>query len=919
MARDTESTMQWKLDIASLKKGMQDARRQISLANAEFKNAVAGMGKWSDSATGLEAKIRQLNTVYKSQKTMLADLKQQYAIVSAEMGETSPEAQRLKIQIENQEAALKNTSAQIARYNGELADMQEEQAQAQTPMAQLNATIEDQEKAVADLKREYANAIVGDNPEEAARLAGEIESLSTDLAENKQRMADAERAANDLDRSIENAGDAAQEASDGGFTVMKGALADLVSAGVQKAIEGLQRLGEMVIDAGKQAVSGYSDYEQLVGGVETLFGAGGASVEGYAKSVGKSVKDAQGEYDKLMKAQQSVLDNSRKAFESAGMSQNEYMKTVTSFSASLISGLGGDTEAAAKVADMAIIDMADNANKMGTNITDIQNAYQGFAKDNYDMLDNLKLGYGGTQEEAARLINETGVMGESFKATAETVKDVPFDKFIEAIHKVQTEMGITGTTSKEAASTVAGSEATMRAAWDNFLTALGNSEADIGPFWDDLVASVETYAGNLIPVVQDVAERAMTLAIEKMREHFPGFMEFVDTVIPPIKDAFNWIKDNAPMIAASVAGIATALGVLKLQSMGIQGLKAAFLGLQAVQKLVTAAQWLMNAAMNANPIGILVTVIAGLVAAFVTLLATNEDFRKKVIEIWGNVKEFMGNAISAITNFFTVTVPNALKTMLEWFRQLPGKIGGYVSQVLTKIKNWASNMVARAKDTGAKFVNNVITFVKELPGKVWTWLKNVVSKVVSWGTNLAAKGREAAQKLVTKVVDKVKEIPGKVLDVGTDLVKGIWNGISGSLEWIKGKISGWVGNVTSFIKKLFGIKSPSTVMRDQVGKMLAEGIGVGFGDAMPSVLQDMQKSMSGTVDALKSSVDVSANGVASGNVGTFGAAGGTVVGGKVQNITYNQVINSPKALDRLTIYRDTNSLLFSAKVGLKNV
>lgn len=992
MAKDTESTMKWKLDIADLKKGMQDARREISLANAEFKNATAGMGQWNKSADGVKAKTEQLAKVLQGQETILADLKQQYELTAQEMGETSPEAQKLKIQIENQEAACKRTQAQLADYNGKLAELQAEQTRAETPMEKLNSTIDDQEQELKELKAQYANSIVGDNPEEAARLGREIEELSSDLAENKSKMDAAEKAADDLDKSIDAAGDAADEASAGGFTVMKGALADLVSAGIQKAIEGMQQLASMVVDAGKEAVSSYADYEQLIGGVETLFGTGGIySVEEYAKSVGKSVDEAQGEFEKLIEAQDEVFDNSRVAFKTAGMSQNAYMETVTSFSASLISSLGGDTAKAAGVADQAIIDMSDNANKMGSNMEDIQNAYQGFAKGNYDMLDNLKLGFGGTKEEALRLVKTAGVVDDSVKS----MDDVSFAQMIEAIHIVQDEMGITGTTAKEASETVSGSQATMQAAWTNFLTALGDGEADLEPFWNDLVSSVETYAANLLPVVKDVASRAMELAVEKMREYFPEFMGFVDAILPPIKTAFNWIKDNAPLIVAAIAGIGTALGILALQQAGITGIKNALMGMEIVQKAVTAAQWLMNAAMNANPLGILVAVIGALVAAFVVLLATNKDFRAKVIEIWGNVKEFIGNAIEAIVNFFkelpskvseflssawdtvstwAVNMWNkakevgsnfiagvveflknlpyniglflgmALGFVLTWavkmwnkaketgqkfitnvvtfFRQLPTKILTFITDALRKVGTWASSMASKAKETGRNFVNGVIDFVKNLPSKVWGFLQNVVSKVAEWGRNLASKGKAAAKSLLDAVVNGVKSIPDKVKGIGSDIVKGLWNGINDMVGWVKSKIEGFGNGVLDGLKKFFKIGSPSKLMRDEIGKYLAEGIAVGFGAEMPDTIRTMQKAMDGTVSALRGSASIALDGTATnayqnGSVGSFGDA--AAAGSKTQTVVFNQYNTSPKALDRLTVYRDTKSLLFSAKVGLNNV
>lgn len=278
----------------------------------------------------------------------------------------------------------------------------------------------------------------------------------------------------------------------------------------QGVIEMAQRAVGAILDLGKQSFEAYASYEQLVGGVETLFGAGGRSLEEYAERSGKTVEDAKGDYDRLMSAQNEVMANAEQAYKTAGMSQNEYMETVTSFSASLIKGLGGDTVAAAKYADMAIVDMSDNANKMGTDIGSIQMAYQGFAKNNYTMLDNLKLGYGGTQSEMAKLINDSGVLGDTMTVTAETVNDVSFDKIVEAIHVMQERMDIAGTTSKEAATTIEGSIGSMKAAWENLLIGFGDPEADMDALMDALIESVITAAGNVIPAVGRIATSLIT-------------------------------------------------------------------------------------------------------------------------------------------------------------------------------------------------------------------------------------------------------------------------------------------------------------------------------------------------------------------------------------------------------------------------
>lgn len=270
-----------------------------------------------------------------------------------------------------------------------------------------------------------------------------------------------------------------------------------------------------VVKLGKAAVGAYADYEQLVGGVETLFGAGGQSVEEYAKSVGKSVDDASGDYNNLMKAQDLVMKNADNAYKTAGMSANEYMEVATASAASMVTSVGGDTVKAAKLTDQSVTDMADNANKMGTSMDLIQNAYGGFAKGNYTMLDNLKIGYGGTKEEMQRLLTDAeklpGAMGRKFDIS--NYADVT-----EAIHLVQTEMGITGTTAKEAAKTISGSIDSTKAALSNLLAGLGKSDADLKGLTKNVIDSFKNVVKNIIPIVKNIAKAIPVVFVEVARE-----------------------------------------------------------------------------------------------------------------------------------------------------------------------------------------------------------------------------------------------------------------------------------------------------------------------------------------------------------------------------------------------------------------
>lgn len=283
----------------------------------------------------------------------------------------------------------------------------------------------------------------------------------------------------------------------------------------------------------KESVDAFASYEQLTGGVETLFKESSTLVMQYA-------------------------DN---AYQTAGLSANQYMETVTSFSASLLQGLGGDTEAAAKTADLAITDMSDNANKMGTNMTSIQNAYQGFAKQNYTMLDNLKLGYGGTQAEMARLINDSGVLGDTIEVTANTVNDVSFDKIIEAIHVVQTNMGITGTTAEEAAATIEGSVNSMKAAWENFLTGMASGDHDdIEQLTQNLVDSIITAMNNLIPAIQTILPNLTQGLADLIQGLLPFIPTTLQTLLPALIEGATQLTDSfAEILPLIILAIVTNL------------------------------------------------------------------------------------------------------------------------------------------------------------------------------------------------------------------------------------------------------------------------------------------------------------------------------------------------------------------------
>lgn len=393
----------------------------------------------------------------------------------------------------------------------------------------LGEQYESASKEVDDLTKQFNRSV-----QETGETSKETQELAAKLAEAEKEAGSLKKEMDRLGKSLGDTGDEAEKAKEkaGGFgSAWKKALTKLKPAAAiaVKSLAAVTAVAAAAFGAVvKQSVEDYSDYEQLVGGVETLFKSSSDKVIAYANN----------------------------AYKTAGLSANAYMETVTSFSASLLQGLGGDTEAAAVIADQAITDMSDNANKMGTDMEMIQNAYQGFAKQNYTMLDNLKLGYGGTAGEMARLINDSGVLGDTMKVTEQTVNEVSFDKMIEAIHVVQTNMGITGTTAKEASETIQGSVSAMRAAWKNFTTGMADDTQDVDTLVDNVVDSVDTVADNVIPRIQKLLPRltqGLSDLTQRLSSKIPGLLSkvlpsFIRSTTKMVQNIAGTLTKSLPVI-----------------------------------------------------------------------------------------------------------------------------------------------------------------------------------------------------------------------------------------------------------------------------------------------------------------------------------------------------------------------------------
>lgn len=762
------------------KKALQQIRQSLSETGSSLTAITSSFDNSDKSMEATKNAVNRLNSVLDQQKTSYNNLKTSYDDM-------------LKIYEKNKE---KIVQLQAARDNEK-----EKLEKIGQSLGKNSKEYKDQQKVVDDLTETIDNATNRQNQNEIS-----LSKMRTQLNQSETAINKTTKAIDDLGEETEDSSKKANEAGNGGFTVFKGILANLGTQVITSVLNGLKSLGSGLFNLGKQAVENFTEFEQLEGGVKKLFG------------------------DDF----QTVIDNANNGFASAGMSANDYMDTVTSFSASLISGLNGDTAKAAQIADIAIKDMSDNANTFGTDMESIQNAYQGFAKGNFTMLDNLKLGYGGTQEEMARLINESGVLGDSMNVTAETVKDVPFDQMILAINKTQERMGIMGTTSKEASTTIEGSTNAMKASWQNLLTGMA-SGGDLTPLINNFVDSVMTLGHNLIPVIQNVIQGMGQLASGLLTELVPKLVEEIPPLITntlpilidAINTAINAIVDVLPSIIDAISDLipqilSALLSLLpKLIEVGIKGILSLVNGLnQAMPDLI----------------GMLPEIIVNIVN---TLIENLPAIIETGINLLTGIIEGLTKAIPQLIDMLPSIITTIIETLIN---NLPMLVNCAIQLMVALTNGLIQSLPKLATMVPTIIITIVNTLIQNLPKILTMGVKILTSIIEGIGQNFGNLANKAKE-IGTTIIDKVKEFPGKMIEAGKDLVKGIWDGITGNLNWIKDKISEWVGNVTNFIMKLFGINSPSKLFRDKIGKPLAEGIGVGFSDEMKNVTNEMQNAI----------------------------------------------------------------------------
>ena len=883
-----ESTTKLNIDISQLKKNIQEANRLMRVANSEFKATSASMEDWAKSADGINAKLKQLEKVLSSQETILDSLEKQYAAVAEEQGENSKGAQELLVKINNQKAAISKTKKEIDKWKNSLDDLNSESDEAVSATDELSKAISDQESDLAALKKKYADLVLtqGKSSKEAKETAKEIKNLSAELNDSKSKLKNAEKHADNLADSLDDVEESAKNAGDG-FTVFKGALANIIADGVSGIFGGISNLS--------------AETQEFRDSMSKLDAA--------AENNGYSSEYAAAQYERFYK----ILgdDTASTTAVSNLMASGASMEDLNKITGAMVGVWGqyGDSIPLDGLAES--INETSRVGAVTGNLADALN-WAGISEDEF----NKKLEKCNSTQERQNLIADT------LKSTYEGVADTYMENN-DSIMKAN--------------------EATLK--YNKVMASVGEK---VTPILTSVKSGFADLLAAGLSLVEDVDFSGLTTKIES------GFGFLIDTVLPAIVSGFQWIIDNKDILIAGIVGVAAATGTYLAYTTAINVMKNGWMALSIVQKAVTAAQWLMNAAMSANPIGLVIAAIAGLVAAFVVLWNKSESFRNFWIKLWEKITKVADDTWKKIQGFFEDTwnyikgvwdkaqpyfkaiwdkiskVFSVVKKVLgDYFKMawenikiVWSVVGGYFKQVWETIKGvfkvvksvlsgnfkdaWQAikNIVkgwsGYFKDTWEsikKIFSNVKTWFGNTFGNAWQAIKD---KFKSWGTFWSG--------LWTKVKNKFSDIGSNIGSAISDSIKSGINGVLGTVESAINKGINLINGAINLANKLPGVDvgnlSTISLPRLEKGGVLRRGqVGLLEGNGAEAVVplernkQWIRKTAQDMLTELKSQGLINGNNVQSQQI----------------NQTFNQYNTSPKALSRVEIYRQTRNQLNFAK------
>ena len=747
-----------------------------------------------------------------------------------------------------------------------------------TAFGQAKAKIAETVKESAEVQK-VGNAVEGAKKkvEDFKNAHPAVKKVADAFGEAKEKADELKKKLPSATQAVKALGNASAAAAKGGFKALETAVGGTITAFTAFSTAAITA----GVAIGKTAIENYASYEQLVGGVETLFGDSAGKVQEYAAS----------------------------AYKTAGLSANAYMETVTGFSASLLQSLDGDTKAAAEKADMAITDMSDNANKMGTSMESIQTAYQGFAKQNYTMLDNLKLGYGGTKEEMQRLLDDaTKLSGVKYDISS-------YADIVDAIHVVQTEMGITGTTAKEASTTIEGSINAAKSAFTNLTTGLADDNADIDALINQMIEAAGTVVDNVAPrIIQTI--NSIVGSVPKIISGLSGVVTgaagqigtLAQTLLPQLTQAFfgliSSIIEIMPQLLPQLLSAAVSFftGILTGLNTVIPQLAAQIPVI--ITQITTTLTENLPQIIQAGVL-ILVNLINGITNAIPSLI---EAIIALFPVITTALLENLPLIIEAGLNLLIALITGIVQAIPQLIAMLP--------QIITTIVSTLASMLPQIIETGITLLNSLISGIVQAIPQLIAALPQIISSIVntliqnlpqiiSAGIQLLGALISGLIQAIPSLIAAIPQIVKAIFDtfkainwgeLGKNIIDGVINGVKNAASSLINVFKDLASSALDAVKDFFGIHSPSTVMRDQVGKMLPAGMAEGVEEGMDDEEERIRKAMEGGVPTtIDSYINTKVNAPSAGTT--------TAAGGFVQNVT----INSPRELSPSETARQTRN------------
>lgn len=831
---------EYKNALKQITQGLREVSSQLVLTATKYDSN-------DKSISNLTKKQNELSQTYQTQKKYVESLRSSYESFASKVQTQAKAHQELSNEYSKEKAELDRLEKTVGTTSQEYQDQK--------------AKVDDLKNALAKSRQEQQQ-----NENALSRMGTALNKAETDLIKTSKEVdgltkeiEEAQKPTEELGDELEDAGKKAENSANGGFTVFKGILANLGTQVINSAINGLKNLGSACISVGKQALDSYADYEQLVGGVETLFKESAGTVEGYANN----------------------------AYKTAGLSANQYMETVTSFSAGLISSLGGDTKKAAEYGNRAIVDMSDNANKMGTSMEMIQNAYQGFAKQNYTMLDNLKLGYGGTKTEMQRLIKDASKMTDVQKELGITVdgSSMSFGNIVNAISVMQKSMGIAGTTSKEASQTISGSVNSMKSAWQNLLTGIADDNANFEQLINNFVESIVTVGNNILPRIKTIVQGMGQMVSQLLTQLVPQLVN----EIPPL------IQETLPILLEAVnSAIQSILAVLPqvVQSLSI-------LIPSIVQMLLGMIPQLIDVGVQ-----VIITLIQGINDALPQLIGMLPEVIKRTVDtLIENLPALLEVALELILTLIK-GLSEYLPQMLDYAPTMIEKLVQTLMDHLPELINVAMQIIMTLIQAMAQNLPKLITFVPRIIFTiVSTLLKNVgqifstggqiLSNLINGIGSLMGNLGSTAAEIGTTIINKIKNLPKDMLNWGKDMIQGLINGIKSMM----GNVGNAVGDVANKIKNFLHFSRPDTgPLREYEEWMpdFIQGLSDSLEESSPQLVKQVKQLSSDMSQAMNPNLAI--------NGSNFGETSSSSINSK---INYNSLLEAfEEALSNMKIELD---------------